>query len=161
MCMGAKVDGYFWKIVQQIEPCNTYHTCTFIHRRGKNHKPYGNGVDKRIWNNLANNKNLWQVTTPINFIASTRSKKHRTRTILTMKMGQTLMHLKPNHEGFLCWSSLLCTKHDHCTFCPYLTFVFKFPLACKWRMLEQNITIEHGRKKVHIFNSHCGIIQRP
>jgi hypothetical protein len=42
------------------------------------------------------------------------------------------MLLKRNHKGFLCWSALLCTKHDHCTFCPYLTLVSKFPLAYKW-----------------------------
>ncbi len=110
-----------------------YHTCTFIHRKGKNHKPYDNGVDKRIWMNLANNKNLRQVIALINFITSTQSKKHKTKIILTMKMGQTINSFKTKPQGFLCWSFLLCTKHDHFTFCPYLTFVSKFPLACKWR----------------------------
>ncbi len=83
--------------------------------------------------NLANNKNLKQDNAPINFIASTQSKKHITIIILTMKMGQAFNAFKTKPQGFFCWSSLLCTKHDHCTCCLYLTFVSKFPLACKWK----------------------------
>ncbi len=74
-----------------MKPCNIYHTRTFIHKKDKNHKPYGNGVDKNIWMNLANNKN---------FIASTQSKKHRTRIILTMKMGQKFNVFKTKPQGF-------------------------------------------------------------
>jgi hypothetical protein len=50
--------------------------------------------------NLANNKNFRQVVAPINFITSTPSKKHRTRIILTMKMGQAFNAFKTKPQGF-------------------------------------------------------------
>jgi hypothetical protein len=74
-------------IIRAIDAC--VHT-----KGGRTTNLTSNGACKRNWDNLANNKNLKQVTIPINFVTNIQVIKHKTIIILTLEMAQTFRTFK-------------------------------------------------------------------
>jgi hypothetical protein len=76
------------------------YTCLHTHG-GETTSLTNNRARGRRWDNFIGNKNLGQITAPINFIVSIISKKHKTRVILSLEMAQTFSISKPKLNEFL------------------------------------------------------------
>jgi hypothetical protein len=76
------------------EPHNTCGIYKSAHTWGETTNLTSNGASKRRQDNFPGNKNLGQIATPIDFIASNESEKLITRVILTLEMAKAFSTLK-------------------------------------------------------------------